>query len=58
MVGQCGLAPDVNKCPYYISDKSGCGADHTGCGFYEPAGQKKETVREKEPKWFEQYYKR
>lgn len=58
MIGQCGLAPDINKCPHYISDKKGCGAEQTSCGFYEPPGQKKGKANTKESKWFEQYYRK
>lgn len=58
MMRQCGLAPELNKCPYYIRDKQECGADHQKCGFYESPGAPKETDNAKEPKWFERYYKK
>lgn len=56
MIGQCGLAPDINKCPHYINGK--CGAEQTSCGFYEPLVQEKKKENTKEPKWFEQYYRK
>ncbi|MDR7813723.1 hypothetical protein [Lacrimispora sp.] len=58
MLGICGLAPDINKCPHYIKDKEGCGADHTSCGFYRQPEIKKEMNNQRQPKWFEQYYDR
>ncbi|ADL04020.1 hypothetical protein Closa_1419 [[Clostridium] saccharolyticum WM1] len=57
MLGNCGLAEDINRCSHYIRDKRGCGADHKKCGFFEPTGKVKETTSPKAPKWFEQYYK-
>lgn len=60
MLGNCGLAEDINRCPHYIRDKRGCGADHKKCGFFEEferPGDTKETNMRREPKWFEQYYK-
>ncbi len=57
MIGQCGLNPDINKCQYFIEDKTACGADTPGCGFFKPVEKKKEIIIKKEPKWFEQYYK-
>jgi hypothetical protein len=41
MLGKCGLAEDINKCPHYIKDKEGCGSDHTGCGFFRNPETKK-----------------
>lgn len=61
MLGNCGLAPEINRCPHYIEDKGGCGADHKECGFFEEfvqTGDAKDTIMRREPKWFEQYYKR
>jgi len=58
MKGICGLAPDINRCPHYIREKEGCGADHTGCGFFRNPETKKEAVSQKGHKWFEQYYDR
>lgn len=58
MKGICGLAPDINRCPHYIRDKEGCGAGHTGCGFFRQPDTKKETNNQRQPKWFEQYYDR
>ena len=58
MKGICGLAPDINRCPHYIRDKEGCGADHTGCGFYRKQETKQETNNQRQPKRFEQYYDR
>jgi len=58
MLGICGLAADINRCPHYIRKKEGCGADHTSCGFFRSPETKKETVSKKGPKWFEQYYDR
>lgn len=58
MLGNCGLAPDVNRCPHYIEDKRGCGADHKECGFFVTfgkPGESKETIMYREPKWFERY---
>ncbi len=57
MKGICGLAADINRCPHYIRDQEGCGADHADCGFYRNPKVKKDTANRKEPKWFEQYYK-
>ncbi len=58
MLGKCGLMEDINRCPHYIRDKEGCGADHTGCGFFWNPETKKEIVSQKGTKWFEQYYDR
>ncbi len=58
MLGICGLAEDINKCPHYIREKEGCGADHTGCGFYRKPEPIKEMNNQRQPKWFEQYYDR
>ncbi len=53
----CGLAPDINRCPYYIEDTGRCGANHTDCGFYQKTEAKKEVSHQRQTKWFEQYYK-
>lgn len=58
MKGICGLAADINRCPHYIRDQEGCGADHKDCGFYRKPDNKKEMNDQKQPKWFEQYYDR
>jgi hypothetical protein len=58
MLGNCRLAEEINKCPYYIRGKEGCGADHTSCGFFRNLETKKETNNQRQPKWFEQYYDR
>jgi len=58
MLGICGLAPDINKCPHYIRDKEGCGADHTSCGFFRQPEKERKITTHKGPKWFEQYYDR
>ncbi len=58
MLGKCGLAEDVNRCPHYIRDKDGCGADHTSCGFFRQPDTKKEINNQRHPTWFEQYYDR
>jgi hypothetical protein len=50
----CGLAEDINKSPHYIRENESCGADHTEYGFFEPPGKIKESIDQKEPKWFEQ----
>lgn len=57
MIGQCGLDPGVNKCPYYVKNFKGCRADHTDCGFWENGNNKEKPVDYREPKWYERYYK-
>lgn len=59
MLGNCGLTEDINKCPHFIADKRGCGADHKECGFFEPFERAREIKEPamRGPKWFEQYYK-
>jgi len=58
MLGNCGLAEDINSCPHYIREKEGCGADHAKCGFFRNPETKKEIGNQKEPKWFVKYYDR
>lgn len=58
MIGQCGLDPGVNKCPHYIKENGNCKTDNQTCCFWVQPEAKKETSSLKEPKWFEQYYKR
>ena len=57
MFVKCVFAPDINKCPHYISDKEGCKNPKRGCSFFRDFEQKKETPYVKEEKWFEKYYK-
>lgn len=62
MIGYCVLDPDINKCPHYIRDEGGCGADHWECGFLQafdkPKSGPKAEDRPKDPKWFEKYYQK
>lgn len=57
MVGKCILAPDINKCSFFIVEKEGCNNKNKVCGFYRDIVHEKETLNIKEPKWFEKYYK-
>jgi hypothetical protein len=52
MVGMCGLAPDINKCPNYNSDTGSCVTNNTVCGFFKVPGEKTEYKRK--PRWYEQ----
>lgn len=57
MEGICTFAPDINNCPHFIQDKEGCANPNRGCSFFRELGHEKEAPYEKEPKWFEKYYR-
>lgn len=60
MAGMCGLEPDINKCPNYITDTVSCAATNRACGFFRESVERKEekTVYTRKTRWYEQYYKR
>ncbi|MGL6219297.1 MAG: hypothetical protein ACRC36_14775 [Lacrimispora sphenoides] len=59
MVGICGLAQDVNKCPNYNSDTGSCVTNNTVCGFFRNSEAKKEkTEYKRKTRWYEQYYEK
>lgn len=57
MIGQCMLDPELNKCPYFVTDSLGCKKDNTICGFFKSAEKEKVEIDHRENKWFEKYYK-
>lgn len=57
MVGNCSLATDINKCPYFVREKEGCNKDSKICCFFSGIEFKKEITETREVKWFEKYYK-
>lgn len=58
MLGKCDLAADINNCPHYIKDIESCEIGNEVCCFFANPGKGKEINYKREPKWFEQYYKR
>jgi hypothetical protein len=60
MVGSCGLAPDINKCPNYNVDTANCTINNNACGFFKESAENNEERNEykRKPRWYEQYYNR
>lgn len=58
MLGKCGLAPDINRCPHYDANMGSCTINNDVCGFFRNPEVKKEINNQRQPKWFEQYYDR
>ena len=59
MKGKCELAPDINTCLHYKAENAFCLATNKSCCFfYEDGGTRAKTEYQRQPRWFEQYYKR
>jgi hypothetical protein len=60
MIGMCGLAPDINKCPNYNADTESCVVNNDVCGFFREIGEENDEKAEykREPRWYEQFYNR
>lgn len=52
---KCTLDRDINKCPFYRSEKFECDNPQK-CSFQENM-QKNSEGYVREPRWYEQYYK-
>ena len=56
----CTLNIESNTCPHYSSEDNSCGAEQTGCSFRqvdEPVAEYKQEYK-REPRWYEQYYRK
>lgn len=58
MKAKCELDPDINKCPHYESVEQECNSDNSCCGFYRIPNAESIPKYFRQPRWYEQYYKK
>ncbi|MFW6680689.1 hypothetical protein ACOAOT_23990 [Lacrimispora sp. AGF001] len=58
MKAKCELAPDINKCPHYDPVEQECNSNNECCGFYRKPGTESIPQYFRQPRWYEQYYKK
>ena len=53
----CNLDKDINECPFYNRKNSGCN-NQDNCSFKELIERVKEEKYDRQPRWYEKYYKK
>ncbi|MDF2885786.1 MAG: hypothetical protein K0R23_171 [Lacrimispora sp.] len=58
MKARCELDPVINKCPHFDSVEQECNSDNECCGFYRMPNTESIPQYFRQPRWYEQYYKK